>query len=110
MAAMLAGVAGAQSGTVGDGEAKVVRVDGDHLEQTVRCEGHAIEIAGSNSRLVVLGPCTAVRVLGNRNFVTVGATKKIVTKGDQNTVEYTERRTRVSDRGKGNTVAEKWPQ
>ena len=107
---MLAGVAGAQGAAAGDDEAKMVRVEGDHLEQTVRCEGHALEITGSGSRLAVLGPCTEVRVLGSRNFVTVGAALRIVTKGDQNTVEYTERRTRVSDRGKGNSVAEKYPQ
>ena len=108
MAGLLGGgVAFAQAAT---DEAKTVRVEGDRLEQTVRCNGHAMVIAGSDSRLSVLGPCTEVRVEGSRNFITVSAATRIVTAGDQNTVEYMERRTKVRDLGKGNSVAEKFPQ
>lgn len=99
-----------QTGSRDEDTAKMTEVAGDHLDQSVRCEGHGVTITGSDSRLSVLGPCTEVRVAGSRNWLTVGAAQRIVTTGDRNTVEYTERRTRVSDRGKANTVAEKYPQ
>lgn len=97
-------------GTSDEARQTIAEVAGDHLERTVRCEGHGVAILGNDSRLLILGPCTEVRVLGSRNGVTVGDARRVVTRGDQNTVEYTERRTRVSDLGKGNAVVEKWPQ
>ena len=107
--AVCAGGAAQRDGKADD-SGKMAEVAGDHLDQTVRCDGHGVTITGNDSRLSVLGPCTEVRVAGSRNWITVGQAQKIVTTGDRNTVEYTERRTRVSDRGKANTVAEKYPQ
>ncbi len=89
---------------------KTVQVDGDHLEQSVRCTGNAIEITGSNSRLSVLGNCTQVRVLGSRNNISVEHAGRIVTAGHQNNVVYLDPRTKVTDSGKGNSVTEKWQQ
>jgi len=92
-------------------EKPTVEVTGDHLEQTARCnDGAPLRILSNDSRLSILGDCTLVTIVGSRNWMTVGHARRIATTGDRNTVLYNDHSTRVDDRGKANSVAERWPQ
>ncbi len=88
-----------------------VRVEGAHLEQTSRCnKGGAIRVLANDSRLLLGGDCTEVVVEGARNWIQVEHAGVIRMVGGLNTVMYQDPGTRVDDRGRGNTVAPKWPQ
>ena len=88
-----------------------VRVDGTQLEQTSRCNKNgALRILASNSRLLIAGDCTDVVVVGSRNWIQVEHANWIRMRGNLNTVMYQDTQTRVDDRGRGNSVAPKWPQ
>ncbi len=88
-----------------------VRVEGAHLEQTSRCnKGGAIRVVANDSRLLIAGDCTDVVVEGMRNYIQVEHAGVIWMVGGLNTVMYEDPGTRVDDRGRGNTVAPKWPQ
>ncbi len=88
-----------------------VRVDGAHLEQTSRCNKNGIlRVLASDSHLLVGGDCTGVVVVGSRNWIQVEHADWIRMRGNLNTILYQDSRTRVDDRGRGNSVAPKWPQ
>ena len=87
-----------------------MRVTGDGLEQTIHCHGNAVTIAGNGSRFTIEGRCSTVLVQGNRNWIEVQDADWIRTPGTLNSVLYLNPGTRVSDSGKGNSVAPKWQQ
>ena len=88
-----------------------VRVEGAHLQQTSRCnKGGAIRVLASDSQLLIAGDCTDVVVEGSRNSIQVEHAGTIRMVGGLNTVVYQDSRTQVDDRGRGNSVAPKWPQ
>ena len=84
---------------------------GSKLEQSARCEkGSVLRIAASDSRVSVLGECSAVLIEGDRNWIEVEHARRIVTTGSRNTVLYDDGTTRVEDKGKANSLAARWPQ
>ena len=88
-----------------------VRVDGAHLEQTSRCNKNgALRILASNSHLLLAGNCTDVIVIGSSNWIQIEHADWIRMRGNLNTVLYQDTRTRIDDRGRGNSVTPKWPQ
>ena len=88
-----------------------VLVDGTHLEQTSRCnKDGAIRILASESRLLILGDCTSIIVIGRNNWIQVEHADWIRMRGNLNTVLYQDSRTLIDDRGRGNSVSPKWPQ
>ena len=88
-----------------------VRVDGAHLEQTSRCNKNgALRINASNSRLLLAGDCTDIVITGSNNWIQVEHADWIRMRGNLNTVLYQDTRTRIDDRGRGNSVSPKWPQ
>ncbi len=100
LGAGLPGSAGAQTVLAGHG-----------LEQSARCEkGALLTITASDSRLSILGDCLAVVIEGDRNWIQVMHARSIVSTGNQNTILYADRTTRVEDKGKANSLAERWPQ
>ena len=99
------------SGWAGAQEKAPVVLSGSGLEQSARCEkGAPLRIAASDSRVSVLGECSAVFVEGDRNWIQVQHASRIVATGGRNTVLYDDRTTRVEDKGKANSIAERWPQ
>ena len=93
------------------GDRPPVEVVGNNLEQTSRCtDGAPLRILASDSRLAILGDCTVVTIVGSRNWLTVQHARRIVATGNRNTVLYDDHSTRVEDRGRANSVAERWPQ
>ena len=93
-----------------NGEGRAVTVDGSHLEQTSRCEKGPIYIAASESRLSILGSCTVVYVQGSKNWVEVDHAQRIVVTGNRNDVLYSDGTTRVTDKGRANSVSAKYQQ
>ena len=93
-----------------DAPAADVRLAGDGLEQTVHCKHNALHVLGSNSRLTIEGSCTTVYVEGSRNFVEIQDTDVVDAKGEMNTVLMLSPRTRVVDRGRANSISQKWQQ
>ena len=88
-----------------------VSVDGTHLEQTSRCnKDGALRILASDSRLLIAGDCTNVVVVGSNNWIQVEHATWIRMRGNLNTVLYQDTQTLIEDRGRGNSVAPKWPQ
>ena len=88
-----------------------VRVEGTHLEQTSRCnKDGTLRILASDSHLLIAGDCTSVVVVGRGNWIQIEHADWIRLRGDLNTVLYQDTRTRIDDRGRGNSVAPKWPQ
>ena len=88
-----------------------IRVDGAHLEQTSRCNKNGVlRIFASDSRLLIAGDCTGVVVVGSSNWIQVEHADWIRMRGSLNTVLYQDTRTRIDDRGRGNSVSPKWPQ
>lgn len=88
-----------------------VRVEGTHLEQTSRCnKDGALRILASNSHLLIAGECTSVVVVGSGNWIQIEHAEWIRMRGNLNTVLYQDTQTRIDDRGRGNSVAPKWPQ
>ena len=88
-----------------------VRVDGAHLEQTSHCnKDGALRILASDSRLLIAGDCTNVVVVGSNNWIQVEHATWIRMRGNLNTVLYQDTQTLIDDRGRGNSVAPKWPQ
>jgi hypothetical protein len=88
-----------------------VRVDGSHLEQTSRCNKHGVlRVLANDSHLLIAGDCTDIVVVGANNWIQVEHADWIRMRGNLNTVLYQDPSTQIDDRGKGNSVAEKWPQ
>lgn len=87
-----------------------VHVTGEELEQTIHCHGNAVYIASNHSRFTIEGSCSTVYVQGSRNWLEVQDADWIKTTGKLNSVLYLNPGTRVSDSGRGNTVAPKWQQ
>ncbi len=87
-----------------------VRLEGNALEQTVRCHHNAVHVLGNESRLTFVGSCTKVYVEGNRNWMEVQDAGVIETTGFMNSVLYLNPNTRTVDKGKANSVAPKWQQ
>ena len=88
-----------------------VRVDGSHLEQTSRCNKNgALRIFANDSHLLLAGDCTDIIVVGSSNWIQIEHADWIRMRGNLNTVFYQDSQTRIDDRGRGNSVAPKWPQ
>lgn len=87
-----------------------VKVEGDNLEKTVRCNKNTVRVMGSGSRLVVMGPCAEVSVEGDGNSIEVQQANRIVTRGNRNNVLYLSPSTKVRDLGKTNSVTPKYQQ
>ena len=88
-----------------------LRVEGTHLEQTSRCNKDGVlRVLASESRLLISGDCTDIVVVGSNNWIQVEHADWIRMRGNLNTVLYQDTRTRIDDRGRGNSVAPKWPQ
>jgi hypothetical protein len=105
---MVTGWVGAQAPKTGG--AADIRLEVNELEQSVRCNGNAVYVAGNSSRLSILGKCTTVYVTGNQNWISVEHAVWIVTKGSRNSVTYMDHWTRFEDKGQANSIAEKWQQ
>ena len=108
------GLAGAARGQVYAKSAEAagsdVKVEGDNLEKTVRCNKNTLRILGNGSHLVVMGPCVEVSVEGNQNYIEVQQADRIVTRGSRNNVLYLSPSTKVQDLGKTNSVTPKYQQ
>ena len=85
-------------------------ITGNGLEQTIHCHGNAVTITGDGSRFTLEGRCSTVSIQGSRNWIEVQDAEWIRTPGTLNSVLYLNPGTRVSDSGKGNSVAPKWQQ
>lgn len=85
-------------------------ITADDLEQTIHCHGNAVYIAGNRGRFTIEGSCSTVYVEGSRNWLEIQDADWIRTPGNLNSVLYLNPGTRVSDPGRGNSVAPKWQQ
>lgn len=84
---------------------------GNKLEQSARCGDDApLRITASDSRLSILGKCSVVRIEGDRNWIEIEHARRILATGSRNSVLYADRTTRIEDKGKANSLAERWPQ
>ncbi|MBB3808333.1 DUF3060 domain-containing protein [Pseudochelatococcus contaminans] len=83
--------------------ARELVVRGDNLTQTVRCDGHDVDIFGAGNRVSITGECRSIDVKGNRHTVTfedvddldIEGAESTVRGGEANSVDIEGRRNKV---------------